>query len=655
MTKACLLLCLCIVLLAAPVAAQDAPAPLEISPSATWGFGQPYDIARSSQTIAVASASGVWLFDAAAPDHPPRALGTASTPVMGIYVAFNPANPDELAVSAAEGIALWSLAENRQIGLYTSPISGAAVLSEPQFSADGRILSARDGVRVMIWDVHHDQPRRIPRRILEDDGTLLARTALSPDGTRLFAASTNQLTLWDTTTGALLRDDFPVPDPNRLFVSAVAFSPDNAAVAAGDVNGHLYVWSLVEDTAIYYERPYSGDPATPSVNVMRFLPDGRLLTGETSAAGGPRLWQIEGGTLRPLGEIDLPDFGQVNALAVAEDTAAFVMLTSISLANQVQIVTLDPFAIANTLPGFEPAVSLAVHPNGHAIITEGATGLRLLSTADGRLQRTLSFDGQFVENFTFSPDGSLLAACANQGSLSYEPYLVMWDLNESDFGWRVELGEFVYCYGVFFRENRPHVLTSEGIYVGGDGRETPRTAFTLTYPYVGQTAYRYSAGGDRVAYTVTNLYIRVHDLRDPLAVPLTLPWLDEEDYQLYREAPVALDSTGTLLARRAGESVANVEIYTLESDAPAHVTTLLTGDSVSALAFVPGDPTQIITAHFDHSLRVWDVNTRALRAVLRGSPDVVYRLAFSADAAHLYTAGRAEVIQVWPLESVRNR
>src|SRR5579875_2303931 len=69
-------------------------------------------------------------------------------------------------------------------------------------------------------------------------------------------------------------------------------------------------------------------------------------------------------------------------------------------------------------------------------------------------------------------------------------------------------------------------------------------------------------------------------------------------------------------------------------------------DAVYALAFRP-DGERMATASFDHTIKVWDVESGRVARTFTGHQDKVLALAYSADGRHLASAGLDGTIRLW--------
>lgn len=85
--------------------------------------------------------------------------------------------------------------------------------------------------------------------------------------------------------------------------------------------------------------------------------------------------------------------------------------------------------------------------------------------------------------------------------------------------------------------------------------------------------------------------------------------------------------------------------------------TVLTGhtDAIFALAFTP-DGQQLASGSADQTIRLWDVTTGSLTAILHSHQGAIYTLAFDQTGATLASAGRDRVVKLWDMatQSVRH-
>jgi WD40 repeat protein len=102
--------------------------------------------------------------------------------------------------------------------------------------------------------------------------------------------------LWDTKAHREVRRFVRSGPP----IAAVAFSPDGVALATGDGNGQVRLFSVKDGREI---RSLAEPEVDEPIRALAFSPDGRLLVSASRRA--LRVWNVDGGTLRrTLEEID---------------------------------------------------------------------------------------------------------------------------------------------------------------------------------------------------------------------------------------------------------------------------------------------------------------------------------------------------------------
>lgn len=615
----------------------EVTAPAVRQPSAMWGYGQPIDVAWSASGLAVGSTVGVWQYadPAATPTLLPGSAGSVKA------VAFNPAG-DRLVVSLNGGLHLYDVAANTPV---TTLTADGSTLFGLEFNNDGSRLMALGGGRVYVWDVTSGD--QIAALSLES--VRLSNAALSPDGQQVFTASADgTLRLWDVATGQPTGSDYRytlLGGQDKIRVTAVAFAPDGTRVAAGDDIGNLRLWPVGGGAALEYERPYRGDPATPMVVDMLFLPDGRLVTGESSASGGIRRWSVDG-TITLEAEIDLPNFGAALALALAPDGQTVAARFWNEGAQRIALVTVETWEEQAALAQFAPSTTLALSGDGHYLLTEGADSLLVYDTGDGSVVYTLTYPSTYVTGLSASTDGTLYAACVNDNLFSYEPVVMVWSPLESNAGYAVFDSFEVTCQQTFFRDHDLYFFAPQGVF----GRpERDSSSFVPLLPIEGAYTSRAALTDDALAFVLADRGAFIYELWNPAADPLILPWAEHESYVAFGAAPVALDAANTLAARRSGPGAAQVDIYALDGAAPELQITLPTDSTVTALAFSP-DGRWLMTGHQSGRIYQWDWANGAVTMALEGTAGEITALAFSPDGTRLYSVGKDSVVRVWEMQ-----
>jgi WD40 repeat protein len=218
-------------------------------------------------------------------------------------------------------------------------------------SAAGQSASPR---RFVIWDLPHNREKTALD--LGHDTAELIGVALGPGGRTLLAIQASvtrpAVEVWDTARhsrvatladidsielavrpdGRLLAGDLEVaelpsgPITHRALnqsgeISAMAFSPDGAQLAAGDRSGRVALWdgTLQHRTGLLPNAfPGSLDEMPEAVSALTFSPDGRTLA-VAGDLGTLQLWDTA--TMQPLGGNLRASGEEISSLAFSPDAA----------------------------------------------------------------------------------------------------------------------------------------------------------------------------------------------------------------------------------------------------------------------------------------------------------------------------------------------
>src|SRR5262249_50297346 len=117
--------------------------------------------------------------------------------------------------------------------------------------------------------------------------------SFSPDGRKLLVLSYDRISVWDSTTGALICTLKPEKETTKPdFLVSTQFSPDGKLVLTEQCNGVTRVWTAVTGRQI---RAFDAAPSSEQYwPYALFTPDGRrVISG--SADGLAILWEIQSG------------------------------------------------------------------------------------------------------------------------------------------------------------------------------------------------------------------------------------------------------------------------------------------------------------------------------------------------------------------------
>ena len=314
---------------------------------------------------------------------------------------------------------------------------GGGRIFDVKYSPDGTRLAAASSSGVWLFDLETDDAVPLMRN---GNSSSAFRVAFSPDGRTIAAAVDDSICLWDAATRANKHS----LSPNFRWAGHVAFSPDGRMIAGG--GGEIvHLWDV--ETG---KRKYTvGGVPLAYVTSIAFSPDGRTLaSGHTSPLathsipdGKIHFWDSETGRLKD--SISDP-IRKPSSLAYSPDgrtLASGHLDSSFGSGAQGWVSLWD----AETL---EFKRDLGIHPRGAgldygvecvAFSPDGSTlaigraidewygfvrdTLRLWDVNTGENIRALEGHTDDVTSVAFSGDGSTLASASRDGTL------LLWDIS----------------------------------------------------------------------------------------------------------------------------------------------------------------------------------------------------------------------------------
>lgn len=215
--------------------------------------------------------------------------------------------------------------------LYLNSGGHRAFVNDIAFSPDGELLvSASDDKTLRVWDWRAGVTLRILRHQIGagNEGKVFA-VAVSPDGRTVAAGGYfgpgigdappyGDVRLFDIKSGRITA----VLGGLEQVVLDIAFSPDGSLLAAGGDDGFVQVWRRDDAAQGGWTPQDTLDADSWRIGELGFALGGRRIAVAT-ADNGPRLFDVAGGSEIAMPEADALRDSRLTALAVSPDGATF--------------------------------------------------------------------------------------------------------------------------------------------------------------------------------------------------------------------------------------------------------------------------------------------------------------------------------------------
>lgn len=372
--------------------------------------------------IAEQSATTVW--DVATG----REVHKATSSSMTTAVSFSPDGRLLARAGWNERVELTDVKAGRQLRPLGSSAQGLWSLA---FSADGRSMAAGTGngeIRVF------DPAQRREVRTIAAHLRAVHALAFTADGMLLASAGGDgALKLWEPASGRLVRTLVPeapggMPRSAYSGVFAVAFSPEGSRVAAA-VSDAVVVWDAQTGGEVHKLAARGGDSGM--VSTVVFSPDGRWLTAgaheekrELGARGGlllstrgiVKVWEAGSGREVRTISADADGLRDLRALAFSPDSRMLVAAFERGGMKVWDAATWQP--IQENRPA-EAGQKFAFSPDGRWLAVASGGGVFLRETATGRDVQMFTGHRKEVSGIVFAPDGRTFATAGLDNTVKF--------------------------------------------------------------------------------------------------------------------------------------------------------------------------------------------------------------------------------------------
>jgi WD40 repeat protein/predicted Ser/Thr protein kinase len=314
-------------------------------------------------------------------------------------LAFAPDSRLLISASRDHTVKFWNPEKGRNAGLLEA---NAAI----GFTAGGdRILTLDTNAAVRLWDVASQRELRV---LKSADRRMASNAEMSHDGHKLAIAYRDGTVEIRSSRDAALLQTLSIGNSNNVRFVSVRFSPDSSllAVAIDEVTATCPGFALW-DLSTGERLPWSGS-IQPSVRGVAFSHRGSALALGT-ADGRLSVWDYRRGRL--LYEIKAHS-SWITGVTFSPDDQILATGSADTTARLWDAVSGRP--VGTPLAGQTiSVVFLCFSPDGRTLVTAGGDNtLTLWHVASQQETLSLRWDGNFLGQPVFSPDGTTLAAGA---------------------------------------------------------------------------------------------------------------------------------------------------------------------------------------------------------------------------------------------------
>ena len=572
-------------------------------------------------------------------------------------------SPDgtRLAVASAIGVWLYDAATYQELVLLTGDVDPVKSVI---FSPDGRTLASKSGQGpIRLWDARTGQRKRIitGHTIVRPTGDSIS---FSPDGLTLATGNHDgTIRLWDVTTGAHLRTFTGQTES----VSIVLFSPDGRTLASATWDGNIHLWNMVTGA---YKRILAGH--TSFITDISFSPDGRTLaSGSTDET--IRLWDTLTGANKHT--LTVGKYRYVNRVSFSPNGRTLVgggyqaiyfwnpvtgqlektirghsgRINGVSFSpNGAVLASSDESEIhfwdggtkqhIKSITGHRGSIlSLTFSPNGQMIANQSSDKIYLWDAVTGARLNTLTGDtsGRYYYSVAFSPDGRTLAAGGSTARSDSHSPIDLWD-TVTGAHLRSLMGSTVSVYSIAYSPDGRTLASG-----GHDGTArlwdvvTGARLHTLAGHADRVNSVAFSQNGQILASGSGDGTIRFWDVRTGNHMRTLVghrQWVDS----------VAFSPDGRIFA-----STGSGETRLWNAVTGIHLQTL-TGHRGNNIVFSPDGQT-LASGTTDGALYLWDVAAGQQKKTFKGHTDWAYSVAFSPDGQTLASGSYDGTILLWRL------
>ena len=610
---------------------------------ARLGKGTVGEVAYSpdGNRLAVASGTGIWLYDASTGKE--LYLLTGHTERVRA-VAFSPDGNTIASGSEDNTVMLWDTITREP---KHTLIGHENIVTSVAFSPNGSILASAsfDGY-VRLWDMTTGELKKITPEGISS----ITQVVFNPSGDT-FAGSTigeNIIYLWDAATGKLKT----TLEIDSQFAGNVAFSHDGEKIAINCSSDHIQFWEVSTGQ-------YEGTLYGHRTNIMdiAFSPDGNTFAS-IYFDGTLRLWNYNEEFLRklrtdrnePKAILNIDKLRQLGWMHITFGPDSSTIACAGEDGTVLLLDATTGMQKASFLGHTSRVSSIAFSPDGGIIASGRGEQVLLWDVNNAEKTTTLNTNGLSVRTVTFNQSGSTLA------SGNSDNRLLLWDMETKQLKSKIVVPPLESNGVVYWIEIENITFSPDGSILASSGGHKDYSLYLwnvgtgqLQATLKGHTnniqSIVFSPDGNTIASCTIEKAIILWDVATGQQKD-TLKSHTDTFYCL------AFSPDGKTLASGVGLDDSSIILWDMST---RQKKVKLESDTgwILTVAFSPDGKT-LASGDSGKKVIIWDINTKQQVTVLPGHKSNVNCVAYSPDGSTLASGSSDGTILLWDLKSLTN-
>ncbi|CUA78446.1 Ribosome assembly protein 4 [Rhizoctonia solani] len=511
------------------------------------------------------------------------------------------------------------------------------------YSADGLHVVTAVGNDIHIVDLLTGQKTLGP---LTGHTDIVACLSVSPTGSCIASGSYDAtIRVWDANDGKLITDPLIA---HRDRVTSVAFSPDGTRIVSTGAFDSIRIWSVQTGEQIA-STSYTSEPLD-CIRTAVFSADGLfIISGDDK--GSICYWDAYTGSL--LSRQSNQHSAQIHSVAVSSDGISFLSASEDGTMYVWDIETRR--TVLGPLEHRDGCIKAVFSPDNRYITSSDGHTIYLWDIGTGKMAWFLhreyeifTWEEMQIKSIGFSPDGSRLVSCADNGTIS------IWDIQSA-----IDCDKFRWGHGI-----HSACFTSDGSQIVTGGRDGTiclwdvNTGRLAIGPLTGHNGYicsvAISSDGAYIASASSDKTIRLWDVRNAMGTCKVVEYHTKRADVL----KFALDSSqlfyGSVMYSIEESLGSDITLGPKDPTRDEWAAEVLT-DNICCNASSP-DGLFVASGSADGTVQMWDSKTgQAILGPIRAHTKAVSRILFSPDETHIVSCSLDNTMRFWPIPGKSKR